>query len=282
MQLKVAQVSVQAWESDGILIEQYAYTSGAVTPLPKHAHTEYQFGLSYDCQGEYFYRGVHHVIPTGSLSVIHSGEVHAPSDRTFLAEPAHFGMVHIHPTWLQLVATEMSEKPTHAPFFPAAFITDPELIRLLLALQTVINKQTSKLEQETALWDFLTHLIARHATDQSTIQQIKPVHQAVEQAREYLHVHYADDISLEELAAIAGLSRFHFCRVFKKTVGISPSAYQTQLRIAQSRKLLVKGVPIATVVELTGFYDHSHFGWHFKRQVGSTPSNYIRKTMVER
>ncbi|MEM9904513.1 MAG: AraC family transcriptional regulator [Cyanobacteria bacterium P01_D01_bin.44] len=282
MQPKAAQVSVQVWESDGILLEQYAYTSGAVTPLPKHTHAEYQFGLSFDCQGEYFYRGAHHVIPTGSLSVVHSGEVHAPSDRTALSKPVHFAMAHIDPSWLQLVAAEMAERPTCEPFFPTAFITDPGLNRLFLALQAATDRQTSKLEQGTALWDFLTHLFANHASDQSALKPVRPVHQAVAQARDYLQAHYADDISLEELAAIAGLSRFHFCRVFRKQVGISPAAYQTQLRIAQSRKLLAQGFPIATVVEMTGFYDHSHFGWHFKRQVGATPRSYVRKIRFER
>lgn len=41
MNNKAATISVQAWESDGILLEQYAYTSGSVEPLPKHSHEDY-------------------------------------------------------------------------------------------------------------------------------------------------------------------------------------------------------------------------------------------------
>ena len=236
--------------------------------------------MSFDCQGKYFYRGAYQAIPPGSLSIIHSGEVHAPSDRTFLPKPAHFAMAHLDPIWLQQAAAEMTNKPASEPFFPAVFITDPELNRLFLTLQAV--RHTSKLEQETTLRDFLTYLIANHSANQSAIPPIKPGHQAVEQVCDYLHAHYADGISLKDMAAIAGLSRFHFCRVFKKTVGITPSAYQTQLRIDQSRKLLARGFPIATVVEMTGFYDHSHFGWHFKRLVGTTPGNYIRKIILKK
>lgn len=279
MRSKTAQVTVQACKSDGILLEKYAYTSGGVKPLPKHTHAEYQFGLSFDCQGKYFYRGAYQAIPPGSLSIIHSGEVHAPSDRTFLPNPAHFAMAHLDPMWLQQAAAEMSRKPASEPFFPAV-ITAPELNRLFLSLQ--VDKPTSKLEQETALWEFLAYLIAQYVSNQSAVTPVKPGHQAVEQARDYLHAHYADDVSLEDVAAIAGLSRFHFCRVFKKTVGITPGAYQTQLRIDQSRKLLAQGFSIATVVEMTGFYDHSHFGWHFKRQVGTTPSHYIRKIVLKK
>ncbi|WP_161634921.1 AraC family transcriptional regulator [Leptolyngbya sp. Heron Island J] len=280
MPSKAAQVTVQACQSDGILLEKYVYTPGGINPLPKHTHVEYQFGLSFDCQGEYFYRGAYQAIPPGSLSIIHSGEVHAPSDRTFLPNPAHFAMAHIEPMWLQQAAAEMANRPSSEPFFPAVLITDPELNRLFLNLQS--GRHPSKLEQETALWEFLIYLIAHYASNQTTVSSIKSGHPAVEQARDYLHGHYADDISLEDMAAIAGLSRFHFCRVFKKTVGITPGAYQTQLRIDQSRKLLAQGFSIATVVEMTGFYDHSHFGWHFKRQVGTTPGSYVRKIVLKR
>ena len=71
MPTTAAKVSVKVWEADGVLLEHYAYTPGAVEPLPKHAHAEYQFGLSFDCQGEYAYRGSRHVIPQGRLSIIH-------------------------------------------------------------------------------------------------------------------------------------------------------------------------------------------------------------------
>ena len=274
MPQEAAQVSIRAWEAEGILLEHYAYTAGAVTPLPKHAHAAYQFGLSFDCQGEYCYRGSRHPIPVGSLSIVHSGEVHAPSDRTFLPEPAHFAMAHIEPMWLHTVAEEIAEKRTSEPFFEPVFLSDPTLNRLFLALQRVIDRQASKLEQDTALWDFLTYLITHHALNRPEDHPTKPIHTAVARACDYLHAHFADDISLEELAAIANLSRFHFCRVFRKTIGLSPSIYQTQLRIAQARKLLAQGLPIITVAAATGFYDQSHFGWHFKRQVGTTPGNY--------
>lgn len=280
MRHEAAQVSVQAWESDGVLWERYAYTAGTVSPLPKHSHAEYQFGLSYDCAGEYTYRGARHTIPQGSMSIIHSSEVHAPSDRTSLPHPAHFAMAHIAPRWLQTVAEEIAAKPISTPFFPNTFITDTELNRGFLALPALIGRHASKLEQATALWNFLTYLITHHAANRPPIEPVKPAHKAVQLACEYLHAHYADDISLEDLAAIAGLSRFHFCRVFSREVGLSPSTYQTQLRIAQAKKLLAQGQAIAVVATMTGFYDQSHLGWHFKRQVGTTPGNYVYQRAI--
>lgn len=53
MKDKAAKISVHAWASDGILLERYAYAGGLVEPLAKHSHEEYQFGLSFNCQGQY-------------------------------------------------------------------------------------------------------------------------------------------------------------------------------------------------------------------------------------
>ncbi|MBE9181406.1 helix-turn-helix transcriptional regulator [Oculatella sp. LEGE 06141] len=280
MENKAAQISVHAWESDGILLEQYAYTSGFVEPLAKHSHEEYQFGLSFDCNGEYYYRGKYHSIPTGSLSVIHSGEVHAPSDRTHLTAPAHFEMMHINPTWLQTVAAEMAEKTVSLPFFSAAFLTDSMLNQLFLTLQTAAKQRNSKLEYDVALWDFLSCLISRYGSNSPSVRYLKSSRTDVMLACDYLQAHYTSDISLDTLAAIAGLSRFHFCRVFRKEVGVSSSVYQTQLRIAQAKKLLAQGYSITEVATTTGFYDQSHFGWHFKRQVGVSPGAYVSKTAI--
>lgn len=278
MKNKAAEISVQVWKSEGVCLEQYAYTAGAVEPLSKHCHEEYQLGLSFDCQGEYRYRGAVHHIPVGNLSIIHSGEVHSPSDRTSLPEPAHFCMMHISPTKLNTLTTEMAEKPASSPVFPIAISTDSVLNRLFLTLQAASRQ--SQLEQDTALSSFLAYLIGRYALNRPAVCPLKPAHPAVVRARDYLQAYYASDISLDALATIAGLSRFHFCRVFRQELGLSPGAYQTQLRIAQAKELLMQGVSIKSVATMTGFYDQSHFGWHFKRHVGVTPGEYVSNTAI--
>ena len=159
-------------------------------------------------------------------------------------------MAHIAPEWLQRLAAEVSPQPTEMPFFPETAITDATANRLYLALQAVIHQPTAQLARDTALWDFLSYVIGHHAESRSPMAATPPVPAAVDRARNYLQADYARDISLEALAAIAGLSRFHFCRVFSKTVGVSPSVYQTQLRIAQARRLLAQGYPIATIAVL--------------------------------
>ncbi|MEO1393985.1 MAG: AraC family transcriptional regulator [Cyanobacteria bacterium J06634_5] len=275
-----AEVSVCAYESDGLLLEQYAYTSGHVEPIPKHSHEDYQFALSFDHQGEYTYQGEVQQIPKYCLSIVHSGEVHAPSDRPSLPEPAHFAMAHIHPKWLNAAAAEVLAGSSGSPIFPLVLPQDALLNRLFLSLSATAAQKSSQLEQDVALLDFLSCLVSRYTIEQPTAKPSKSCRKAIVLAQEHLRSHYERDVSLDDLAAVAGLSRFHFCRLFRQEVGVSASTYQTQLRLAAARKLLAQGHSISETAIATGFYDQSHFGKHFKRHVGTTPAKYSSQIAI--
>ena len=123
MKTPQAEITVETSRLPGILIEKYIYSAGKVEPLTKHSHQEYQLGMSFNCQGEYYYRGAYHPVPIGKLSIIHSGEVHSPSQRTYLPQPASFLMMHINPNLLNETASETGDGAS-VPFF-----TEPILSR---------------------------------------------------------------------------------------------------------------------------------------------------------
>lgn len=274
MNTVAAKVTVRAWESEGILLEHYAYSPGFVEPIPKHAHAEYQFGLCCNHPGEYHYRGAWHQLPKGSLSIIHSGEVHAPSERTNLVAPAAYWMMQADPALLEAAASEVAERPMGLPHFDL-FGCDPAVIQMYRRLHRVVEQAASKLEQDSALLLLLTQLISRHAQGCPVIRPSKTARPAVLRVRDFLQAHYADNVSLEQLADLAELSRFHLCRAFRQEVGVSPHVYQMQVRVDRAKMLLSRGMLVAKVASETGFYDQSHFGLHFKRLAGVTPGNYV-------
>lgn len=101
---------------------------------------------------------------------------------------------------------------------------------------------------------------------------------AVTRALEALHERVADGISLDALAAHAGMDKFHLCRAFRAQVGLPPHAYLTHLRVTRARQLLALGVTAAEVATRVGFYDQSQLSRHFRRAVGMTPGQYARKS----
>jgi AraC-like DNA-binding protein len=97
---------------------------------------------------------------------------------------------------------------------------------------------------------------------------------AVQRALEYLGEHWPRDISLGELAALAGLSRYHFLRLFSAHLGVTPHRYQLLLRVAHARTLLRNGGGVADVALAAGFSDQSHLTRCFHSVMGVPPREF--------
>jgi AraC-like DNA-binding protein len=94
----------------------------------------------------------------------------------------------------------------------------------------------------------------------------------VARARDYLAENFESDIGLEELAGVAGLSRAHLIRSFRREFFITPHAFQTDMRVRQARRLLREGGAPSEVAAQCGFADQAHFTRHFKARTGVTPA----------
>ncbi|MEO7964161.1 MAG: AraC family transcriptional regulator [Gemmatimonadaceae bacterium] len=94
--------------------------------------------------------------------------------------------------------------------------------------------------------------------------------------RDYLEEEHTRAISLAELATLTGVSSFHLSRVFRRTMGVPPHAYLSQVRVRRACALLERGVTVSIVTHATGFFDQSHFTRTFKRIVGVPPGEYAR------
>ena len=93
---------------------------------------------------------------------------------------------------------------------------------------------------------------------------------------EYIEEHLDGNPSLEQLAAVARLSVYHFARLFKAATGLPPHQYVILRRVERTKQLLQAGtdLSLAEVAAGAGFSDQSQFSHHFKRLVGVTPGQY--------
>ena len=95
---------------------------------------------------------------------------------------------------------------------------------------------------------------------------------------EWIAEHFAEDFTLDRLAAQAGLSKFHFQRLFKRATGVSPSQYHINIRLNEARRLLRETKMSVVDVSLeVGYADPSHFARLFRRETGLSPSDYRRQ-----
>lgn len=125
-----------------------------------------------------------------------------------------------------------------------------------------------------------TRLLAAHvgvaATPQPTIGGLSPL--ILRRAIERLRSDSDADVSLSALASDAGLSRFHFCRAFKESTGLSPHAWLRQHRLEQAMNMLREtDDSIVSVAAALGYSSQTAFAAAFRKLTGETPSDWRRR-----
>jgi AraC family transcriptional regulator len=95
---------------------------------------------------------------------------------------------------------------------------------------------------------------------------------------DWMAEHMTEEFSLARLAEQAGMSEFHFNRLFKRATGIPPSQYQIRLRLDAARRLLRETKKsVITIANEVGYSNPSHFAQLFRKETGLSPTDYRRQ-----
>jgi AraC-like DNA-binding protein len=130
-----------------------------------------------------------------------------------------------------------------------------------------------RMEVEENLLRSVMDIVWRHAIPRPA--PVRSYRRSIRKALERLDAADPDEaVSLAELAALAGMSRFQLLRGFAREVGITPHAYLIQKRVGVARRLLAGGETSAQAAARAGFADQSHMTRAFVRQLGVTPARY--------
>lgn len=136
-----------------------------------------------------------------------------------------------------------------------------------------------------ALVEQLTvHLLRHHSnvrrSEELELSRVGIVDRRIRRAIELMHAHLNRELQLEEIAAAAYLSPFHFARLFKKLTGASPHSYLGNLRVTRAQALLAEtDLSISEVSARVGYASPSHFTKAFRRSTGLTPREF-RKAVL--
>ena len=94
----------------------------------------------------------------------------------------------------------------------------------------------------------------------------------------HIDAHYAERLTLQNLADVAGMSVATFRRVFAETMQMTPIRYLNTIRINAARRLLTRTDKLVSEIAVaTGFWDQSHFIKAFRAERGQTPTEYRRE-----
>jgi AraC-like DNA-binding protein len=96
----------------------------------------------------------------------------------------------------------------------------------------------------------------------------------IRQSKAFMEKYYGDKIELDEIAAAAFMSRFHYIRIFQQVYGMTPRQYLRDLRIEKAKELLKKGHSVTRVCFDVGYESLPTFSKVFKRGTGYSPKAY--------
>ena len=231
-----------------------------------HSHDAFGLGAVETGAERFRYRGAELLAPAGSLVQMNPDELH--TGRAETAGGWRYRMLYIDAEAVEGISGERGW------CFRDAVREDAATARRVTALLDALWTAREPLAFDSLLADLLAVFrpqasIGRTARD-GAAPRFAPV-------LDYLRAQLGERITLDELAAVAGLSPWHFLRSFRAHYHVTPQQMLMALRLAEAKRQLAAGTPPAEVAAATGLTDQAHLTRAFARRYGVTPARYQRQ-----
>jgi len=197
------------------------------------------------------------------------------------AGPTTFLSIELDHSLVCSTAEEMGLNPDRLAFEPELQIKDPRLEHIGWALKAELETRDSggRLYAEGLGTALASQLLRRYTRLQRGVSERGLTRRQLRAVTDYIEQHIGSDLSLHELAAVAGVSASHFRSLFKESMGMPPHQYVIQRRVRHATRLLMRGAERLSEVALrTGFADQSHMARCMRRLTGMTPSTVLRQS----
>lgn len=250
----------------GVELFQGTYRDYEFAP---HFHTVPALGVVHKGAMRWDASRASHHLPAGNVIMLNPGDVHAAgpvtehgwSFRVFFLDNALF----------QTQSEDVGGKLLR---FAKPCLKSPRLGQMILELHLALERQSGALEAQSGLLRVFEELSLVQGTIPAEQKNSRSEKSLIRRCKEFIHAHYAQNVSLADLSAAAETSPFHLLRSFRQHVGLTPHAYLVQTRVEAAKHLLRARTAIAEVAAITGFTDQSHLTRHFKRLTGVTPRRF--------
>lgn len=262
-----------AW--DGIKLAHYRFSAGH---LPEHRHKEHlvTIALGEGCGGEirtesgFRSRGQ----TRGCVCVIPSGQSFAAT----LESASEHLAIYLEPSLVLRAASEF-RTPGGVEVVERSLPSDPVISSVGLALLTELESEglSSRLYVESLANVLAVHLLRHYTSSGASGQRFTGglSGRTLRRVMAFIADNYESDLSLADLARVAGMSTFHFAREFKRATGTTPHQYLIKFRVERAKALLTGSeMPLVEVSSQSGFSHQSHFTRLFRRFTGTTPQSY--------
>lgn len=241
----------------------------------RHSHETYSIGLTHSGVQTFHSGGELHASLPGDLILFNPDQAHDGQR----GGPEGFGysILYVPADVVALCAdgTAGLELPR---YFSRPVVRDAAAARRLAGAIAALGQPRESLRAEELTRDVLAAILARHGERGARRLDPAPAGASrMARVREYLHAHYDEDVTVQQLADIAGLSRAHLTAAFARHFGVPPHVYLNDVRVRQAQAAMLAGQPLAEVAVACGFSDQSHMSRRFKGAVGTSPADWLRQ-----
>lgn len=265
---------IQIHRYEGLSNLEIIKASNVIHSLPRHMHQSLCVGVIGSGSRLCIHKGTKHLITPGQVLVINPGEAHTCSSA--LGQPYDYQMICFPEGFLTSFNNDSSNLVFPFQTSNAIVLNDSDLHMQISRYISATNLAQTDLERQIITCDFITNVFGLYSSKSDNRSTLLPQQPEVLRIKEYLEENCEKQISMSELSALVNLSQFHLNRIFTRSVGIPPHAYQYLVRITKAKKLLRKGESVINVSLEMGFVDQSHFHKWFKKVVGITPGQYLK------
>ena len=235
---------------------------------PPHIHDTWTVAHVVSGAARFQLEGRWQTAPAGTSFLIAPGVVHTGESASVAGYT--YRVLYVEPERLsEQVERESAPRRRGTP----VLVRRDEFAQALMSMHGMLAMPEMALEQGEVLARILRELDALLECEPGPSPQ--RAHPTVEAARAYIHAHWREDFTLDDLGRAVGFSPFHLVRTFRKEIGMPPSAYRRALRVQAAQRLLKAGTSPARAATECGFYDQAHLNRHFKRVTGVTPAVYM-------
>jgi len=240
----------------------------------KHSHDTFSIGQTHAGIQAFRCRGENFSSVKGRVILFNPDEIH--DGHRGGADAFEYRMLYVEPQVVYDLLREFGHRDgrCHASH---PLIDDPDSWLVLHEAINALAHPNESLRADALLTRALHQLFTRHGDSTPGHDPGHPVPPWISRARDYIEAHYADDITISDLAREVQMSRVHVTRAFSAAFGMSPHVYLNTVRMRNAKSLLLTGLAPADVAVHAGFADQSHFTRRFKGSIGLTPAAWLRE-----
>ncbi|MEY2884364.1 MAG: hypothetical protein RL490_2088 [Pseudomonadota bacterium] len=196
--------------------------------------------------------------------------------------PIEYAHLYVTPRRLDRTVREVFDRePAAVNLLPEIGWQDPLVGALLQAMldPALDGSPDARLARDSWLEALLTRLVLRATTLGAASPRARNVlaPRTLARLKAYITDNLGETVTLDNLAGVAGLSRYHLCRSFRDATGLPPHAWLTRARLDAARRLLRSSdLPVHIIAGRCGFASPNQFATSFRKAMGVTPTQYRR------